>query len=267
MFAALPVEVLIAGLAVGAVAGILAGLLGIGGGLIIVPSLVAVLGAAHFPADGVMHVAVSTSLATIVFTSISSAAAHHRRGAVLWREAGWITPGIVAGAALGATVAAHLGNEALRIVFGAFECLVAVQLLRGLAPRPRDAVPHAWMLAGAGAVIGGLSTILGIGGGVLTVPFLMWAGIDMRRAVATSSVCGVPIAIAGTGAMIVAGLGVENLPPGATGYVYWPAAIPIALTSVLLAPLGAHLAHTLPVALLRRLFAGLLLVIGVRMLV
>jgi len=265
MFAALPPESLIACLIVGAVAGVLAGLLGIGGGLIIVPALVFALGA-QFPADSLMHVAVSTSLATIIFTSISSAAAHHRRGAVQWREAAWLTPGIVAGTAVGATAAAYMSTGALRILFGIFECLVAAHMLRAFVPPVRRAPPPTAALAGAGTVIGGLSTILGIGGGVLTVPFLNWAGVDMRKAVATSSVCGVPIAIAGTVAMIFVGLETPDLPAGSTGYVYWPAAAPIALTSVLLAPLGAHLAHTLPVALLRRLFAGLLVLVGARML-
>jgi uncharacterized membrane protein YfcA len=266
MFAAFSAESLVVCLLVGAVAGTLAGLLGIGGGLIIVPALAFTLGASRFPPDAVMHVAVATSLATIVFTSISSAAAHHRRGAVQWRKAGYLTPGIVVGAVIGAAVAARLPTDTLRIVFGIFECLVAVHLLRGLAPGTGSAAVRPAVFVGAGGVIGGLSTILGIGGGVLTVPFLTWAGLEMRTAVATSSVCGVPIALAGTGAMIVAGLGAEGLPVGATGYVYWPAALAIALTSVVLAPFGAHLAHTLPVGLLRRMFAGLLLLIGIRML-
>jgi hypothetical protein len=266
MFALIPVESLIVYLVVGAVAGLLAGLLGIGGGLIIVPALVYALGAAQVPAESLMHFAVATSLATIIFTSISSAGAHHRRRAVLWRETGYLAAGIVAGAGTGALAASYLSTDALRLFFGIFECLVAVQLLYGLTPAARGAPPGRATLAGAGGVIGSLSTILGIGGGVLTVPFLIWCGIDMRRAVATSSACGVPIAVAGTGAMIVAGLGGEGLPAGATGYVYWPAALAIALASVIFAPLGAHLAHTLPLGLLRRLFAILLVLVGVRML-
>lgn len=266
MFAALTTESLIACLVVGAAAGVLAGLLGVGGGLIIVPALVVALGATQFPPEHLMHAAVSTSLATIIFTSLSSAAAHRRRGAILWREAAWMTPGIVAGAAAGAAAAAYLDTGTLRAVFGVFECLVAAQMLRAAEPQVQFAVPQPAALVAAGTVIGGLSTILGIGGGVLTVPFLNRVGADMRRAVATSSVCGVPIAIAGTTAMIVAGAGTPDLPAGATGFVYWPAALPIALTSVLLAPLGARLTHALPVVLLRRLFAGVLIVIGVRML-
>lgn len=266
MLAALSPESFIACLATGALAGVLAGMLGIGGGLIIVPALLIAMDSSHLPAGSVMHVAVATSLATIIFTSVSSAAAHQRRGGVQWREAAWLTPGIIAGTAAGAAAAAYMTTDALRLVFGVFECLVGIHLLRGLAPRTQPALPAAGMLVAAGGVIGSLSTILGIGGGVMTVPFLIWSGVDMRRAVATSSVCGVPIAVAGTGAMIVAGLHVENLPAGSTGYVYWPAALPVALTSVLFAPLGAHLTHALPVRLLRRVFAGLLVVIGLRML-
>jgi uncharacterized membrane protein YfcA len=213
-----------------------------------------------------MHVAVATSLATIIFTSLSSAAAHHRRGGVQWREAAWLTPGIVAGTAAGAAAAAYMSTDTLRVVFGIFECLVGIHLLRGLAPPARAAAPAPWILVVAGAVIGGLSTILGIGGGVMTVPFLIWSGVDMRRSVATSSVCGVPIALAGTGAMIIAGWHVEGLPAGSTGYVYWPAALSIAVTSMLFAPLGAHLTHALPLPILRRVFAALLVVIGLRML-
>jgi hypothetical protein len=265
MFAALSPEFLVACLVTGAVAGVLAGLLGIGGGLIIVPALLIAIGSSH-PPDSVMHVAVATSLATIIFTSISSAAAHQRRGGVRWREAAWLTPGIIAGTAAGAVAAAYMSTDALRIVFGIFECLVGAHLLRDLAPGTRPAQSAPGTLVFAGGVIGSLSTILGIGGGVMTVPFLIWSGMDMRRAVATSSVCGVPIAVAGTGAMVVASLHVENLPAGSTGYVYWPAAFAIALTSMLFAPLGAHLAHTLPVRVLRRVFAGLLVVIGIRML-
>jgi hypothetical protein len=264
MFAALSPESFVACLATGAVAGVLAGMLGIGGGLIIVPALIVAIG--WLPADSLMQVAVATSLATIIFTSLSSAAAHHRRGGVQWREAAWLTPGIVAGAAAGAAAAAYMTTDTLRIVFGIFECLVGIHLLRELAPRLRTVTPASWILVVAGGVIGGLSTILGIGGGVMTVPFLIWSGVDMRRSVATSSVCGVPIALAGTGAMIIAGWHVEGLPAGSTGYVYWPAALSIAVTSMLFAPLGAHLTHMLPVRILRRAFAGLLVVIGIRML-
>lgn len=266
MFAALTLQMLLACLATGAVAGLLAGLLGIGGGLIIVPVLALLLVGAEFPPDALMHVAVATSLASIMFTGLSSTLAHARRGAVAWREAGWLAPGIVAGAAGGAALAAMLSSDTLRVLFGVFECLVAWQLLREYQPPARAAPAGAALLAGAGAGIGACSTILGIGGGVLTVPLLLWFGFDMRRAVATSAACGVPIAVAGTCSMIIAGSGVAGLAPGSTGYVYWPAALSIALSSVLLAPLGARLAHRLPVTTLRRLFALLLAVVGVSML-
>lgn len=253
-------------LALGAGAGVLAGLLGVGGGLVIVPVLAwAFLGLGMAPGV-VMHLAVGTSLATIVFTSISSVRAHHRRGAVRWPQVRALTPGIILGAWIGAYVADLLPTAALRTVFGLFELTVAAQMAFALLPEAHRALPARLGMTTAGGVIGGVSAIVGIGGGTLTVPFLLWCGVAMRQAVATSAACGLPIALAGAAAFVVTGWGNAALPDLALGYLYLPALIGVAATSVLFAPLGAYLAHTLPTTTLKRFFALFLAVLGMKML-
>lgn len=256
----------IAYLLLGAGAGVLAGLLGIGGGLIIVPVLAWLFTAAGFDSALIMHLAVGTSLATIIITSISSIKAHHRRGAVLWRVFERLTPGIVFGAAFGALVAHLLPTTALRTVFGVFELLVAVQMGFGVLPEAHRALPGRSGMLLTGSIIGGVSALLGIGGGTLSVPFLLWCRVDIRQAVATAAAVGLPIAIAATGGFIVTGWGHANLPELSLGYVYLPALAGIVVASVLFAPLGAYLAHTLPTRALKHLFAVVLAVLGLRML-
>jgi uncharacterized membrane protein YfcA len=193
--------------------------------------------------------------------------AHHRRGAVRWDIFRQLTPGIVVGAFAGAVIADALPTVALRIFFGCFELAVAAHLWFNRAPAPHRALPGAAGMSAAGGVIGAVSSIIGIGGGTLTVPFLTWCNVHLRQAVATSSACGLPIAVAGAIAFVVTGWGTPQLPPGAAGYVYGPAFAGIALASVLTAPLGARLAHRLPVASLRKYFALFLAALGVRMLI
>jgi hypothetical protein len=253
--------------ALGAVAGTLAGLLGVGGGIIVVPGLALLLAGDSVPADRLMQVAVGTSLATIVATSLSSIRAHHRRGAVRWPIVARLAPGIVAGAALGAAVADRLPTRTLAMIFGAFLVLVAARLALPGQPAPHRQLPSAPGLAGWGAGIGAVSSLLGIGGGTMTVPLLSWCNVPLREAVGTSAAGGLPIAIAGAASFAVAGWDVPGLPPGATGYVYWPAFVALAPATVLFAPLGARLAHAVPQHLLRRAFAAFVLIVGVRMLV
>jgi len=251
---------------VGAFSGVIAGMMGVGGGIVIVPALLFLFIWQGFPADLLMHMAVATSLMTIVFTALSSTWAHHRKGAVMWRLVWLLTPGILVGSVIGAVVADYLPGDRLRIGFGIFECLVALQILSGINPSPMRRLPQRSGLLLTGGGIGALSTILGIGGGTLTVPFLLWCNVNIRNAVASSSACGLPIALAGAVTMVVTGWDQEALPDGATGYIYWPAAVAIAVPSVLFAPLGARLAHRLPVATLRRIFALFLAIIGIRVL-
>ena len=252
-------------LVTGACAGTLAGLLGIGGGLIIVPVLAWTLGQSGFSDGLIMQAAVGTSLATIVLTSLSSVLAHHRRGAVLWPVFAALTPGVLAGAFLGALMAHVLASDSLRVLFGIFVLAVAAQMGLGLHPSPHRDLPGRATLAGVGAGIGLVSALVGIGGGTMTVPFLAWCNVSLRRAVATSAAVGLPIAVAGASGFMVMGAGMET-PMGSLGYVYLPAFAALVLTSVLFAPVGARLAHTLPGETLRRIFAMFLAAVGVKML-
>ena len=253
-------------LALGAFAGTLAGMLGVGGGLVIVPVLAWVFVGFGFDAGVIMHLAVGTSLATIVFTSLSSVRAHHRRGAVQWPAVGRLLPGIVLGVFLGALLAERLPTGALRTVFGVFELVVAAQMGFALLPEAHRALPGRAGMTLAGAVIGGVSAVVGIGGGTLTVPFLTWCGVAMRQAVATSAACGLPIAVAGAAAFAWTGSGNAALPQQSLGYLYLPALLGVAASSILFAPAGAWLAHSLPTAVLKRFFAVFLAVLGGKML-
>lgn len=249
---------------VGAVAGVLAGMFGIGGGLVLVPVLILIFSLSAFPEGVLVHFAVGTSLATIIVTAISSMYAHHRRGAVEWAAMHSLTPGLVVGALAGAAIADQLDHIWLRRVFGLFEILVALQMLRTARVAAGQHRPAALEMPLVGGLIGVISGVVGIGGGTMTVPYLHWLGREMRFAVATSAACGLPIALAGTLGFVL--FGPESALEGASGYVYWPAAGAIGLVSVLFAPLGARLAHGLPVATLKRLFALLLIIVGIRLL-
>ena len=249
----------------GAVAGLAAGLLGIGGGLVIVPALALLFRDQAFADTTLMHYAVGTSLATIVPTSIASLLAHHRRGSVHWAAVRGLTPGILAGALAGAWLAQQVSSTGLGLLFGVFEVLVALQLLAGTRPAAHRALPGVAGMSAAGGVIGAFSALLGIGGGTLTVPFLLWHRVDIRLAVGAAAACGLPIAVAGAAGFAVTGLAVA-VPTGfSSGFIYWPAVAGVALASVLLAPVGARLAHHLPRQTLQRVFAILLLVVGLKM--
>ena len=250
----------------GAVAGLSAGLLGIGGGLIIVPILFFIFSQQPVPPEHVMHMALATSLATIIITSFASARAHHRRGAVLWPIVFSLSPGIVIGAWLGAMLASTLASDVLRPVFGVFELMVALYLLVNYKPDTHGNHVSRTASFTGGTVIGSISSIVGIGGGTLTVPFLLWHNIPIRHAVASSAACGFPIAVAGTAAYIVSGWNVNGLTPYALGFVSLPAFVLIIITSMITAPLGASLAHKLPETTLRTVFAFVLIALGVNML-
>jgi uncharacterized membrane protein YfcA len=260
------VEILTGYLVLGGFAGILAGLLGVGGGLIIVPALVALWQADDLGGAHIMQLAIGTSLATIVFTSISSVRAHHLRGAVLWPVFWRLTPGVVIGAWLGAALAAHLPGAALKGVFGVFELLVALQMGFGWRTSAHRDLPDSAGMGLAGGLIGVVSSIIGIGGGTLTVPFLTWCNVTIQRAVGTSAACGLPIAVGGALGYMVMGWEASGLPSWSAGFVYLPALLGIAATSILFAPLGAALAHRLSTQLLRRIFAGFLALLGLWML-
>ena len=253
-------------LAVGAAAGLLAGLLGVGGGLIIVAALAWLLPLRGFPPEHVMHVALATSLASIILTSISSTRAHWRRGSVLWPSVKALAPGMVLGGLGGAQLASHLPSDALRW-FVAGYCLVAALQLR-FGQVKAGAKTAAEPPAGArlfvfGVGIGVLSALVGIGGGSMTVPLLVWLGVAPVRAVGTSAACGFAIAVASAAGFLYGGHAAGGaLPAGSLGFVYLPAAAGIALASILVAPQGVRLAHALSGPALKQVFAGFLLLMG-----
>jgi uncharacterized membrane protein YfcA len=253
-------------LAVGAITGILAGLLGIGGGLVVVPMLLFCFSLLNIPQAHTMHIALGTSMAIIIFTSVSSFMAHHRRGAVHWHVVVRITPGILVGTLLGAYIASLMSTDILKGFFGLFLYYVASQFILDKKPRPGRELPRPAGMFAVGGVIGIVSSLMGIGGGTLSVPFMTWCNIAVRNAIGTSAAIGFPIAIAGTIGYVITGYGVEGLPAYSLGYVYLPALSGIVGASMLTAPAGVWLAHRLPVQKLKRVFAFLLLVVGTKML-
>ncbi|MGB3221569.1 MAG: sulfite exporter TauE/SafE family protein [Desulforhopalus sp.] len=252
--------------AVGAIAGILAGLLGIGGGLVIVPMLVYVFALNNIPPELTMHLALATSMASIMFTSISSFMAHHKRGAVRWNVVKRIVFGILTGTFLGSCFASAMSTNFLKVFFVIFLYFVSLQLLFNKKPKGGRDLPGKAGMFGVGNGIGVVSSLVGIGGGTLSVPFMLWCNIPVHHAIGTSAAIGLPIAIAGTVGYIINGWNAAALPQYSVGYVYLPALIGIAAISVLTAPLGVKLAHSLPVDRLKRIFSLLLFAVATRML-
>jgi len=255
-----PALLLLAYISVGALTGIVAGLLGVGGGLIVVPALATILAITDPGNPWLMQIAIGTSLATIIPTAISSLLAHYRRGAVDIADAKRLAPGLMIGALAGAWLASHIDTHWLKIGYGIFILLVAAQMISGIRPDAHRTGNPASTVA---VIIGFVSALAGIGGGSMTVPYLSWIGRDLRRAIATSAACGLPIAVAATIGFIATGLGKTN---HITGFIDFPAFASIAAASILTAPIGAKLAHTLPVPTVKRFFAVFLMVVGLKML-
>ncbi|MBA3014931.1 MAG: sulfite exporter TauE/SafE family protein [Proteobacteria bacterium] len=253
-------------LAVGAVAGVLAGLLGIGGGLVIVPMLIFCFSSQRLPHEVIMHLALGTSMASIIFTSISSFLAHHKRGAVHWTAVRRIVPGILTGTFLGSCVAARLSTNFLKGFLVIFLYYVVTQMLMGSKPKAGRELPGIVGISAVGGGIGILSSLVGIGGGTMSVPFLLWSNLGLHQAIGTSAAIGFPIAVSGTLGYLVNGISATELPPFSIGYIYLPALAGIVLASVITAPVGVRLAHSLPVKKLKRIFAILLLVVATKML-
>lgn len=253
-------------LALGVFAGFFAGLLGIGGGLVMVPVL-AMLFAAQGLADGqALHLALGTSMAGILFTSYASLRAHHRHGAVMWRVVRQITPGILGGTALGTLLASHVPARPLAMFFVAFVCVVALQMLLNLKPKPSRNLPGTAAVVAVGVGIGAVSSLVAVGGGSMTVPFLSWCNVRVQHAIGTSAAVGFPIAVGGTLGYIFNGWGTPELPAWSLGYVYLPALLALVPPSMLVAPLGARTAHALPVPVLKRIFACLLIALAAKLL-
>jgi len=250
--------------ALGLVAGLLAGLLGVGGGLVLVGALAVLLPAHGVPAGIAMQAALATSLASVIATAAASTVAHARRGAVLWRHVAWLVPGLLLGAWLGGRFATAMDGGQLRWFVVGYCLLAATQLAFDLPRRRESAVaeaPRGAWLTGAGALIGAVSAVVGIGGGSMTVPLLVWRGVPPVRAVASSSACGVAIGLSAA-ASYASAPGAVGMPAGSLGYVFLPAAIGIVLTSLPMAPVGARLAHRIDGRVLKRIFAGFLVAVA-----
>ncbi len=254
-------------LAVGAVAGLLAGLLGVGGGVIVVPALAVVFTAQGVAPQYIMGLALGTSLSVIVFTALASVRAHHAHGAVDWRIVRRLTPGLAAGAFVGASLAARAPSGVLAVAFGVFLWGVATYLMVDATPQGSGSLPGRPGLWTVGGAIGLVSGVMGIGGGTLTVPFLTWRRVPLHRAIGTAAAAGLPIAVAGALGFLFNGLALGASPPDSVGFVHVPAFIGLTLTSVSAAPQGARLAHRLPIGPLKKVFAVFLYVVGGKLVV
>lgn len=251
----------------GSFAGILAGLLGVGGGIIIVPMLVATFTYQQFPQELIMHLALGTSLASILFTSLSSAYSHHKRGGVNWQIVKHITVGIILGTYAGSFIAAQIPAKYLQMFFSAFLFYVAFQMIFNKQPKLTRELPNIIGMNIVGSIIGLISSLVGIGGGTLSVPFMVWHNVEMRKAIGTSSAIGIPIAFSGCFGYFMNGLSVPNLPEYSLGFIFLPALLGMVIFSMMTAPFGAKLAHTLPVVRIKKIFAVLLFIVGVNMLI
>lgn len=259
-------EILLLYFLLGVIAGFVGGLFGLGGGVVIVPLLILSFTAQGFSSDVLTHMAIGTSLATIVVTSVSAAWVHHKRESVLWHTFFRLAPGICVGAVLGGLVAAKLSGQLLQLVFGFLMMAVSVQVSVGIKPGPHRELPGAAGLASAGSVFGLCSALFGIGGGSLTTPYLLWCNVPVHKAIATSAVCGLPI---GLFAAITYGLSgaAKELPDYSLGFIYLPALFGIMLATIVSVRWGAALAHRIPARQLRRLFAAVLFLLGGRFVV
>ena len=251
----------------GLVAGFLAGLVGIGGGLILVPILVVLFSLQGFSEAVIMPLALGTSLATIIFTSVASMAAHHAKGAVDWGTVRGLSPGLIIGSLGAAAIAAWLSPAILQLIFAAYAGIAATQLLCDVRPAARRELPGRTGLMGAGMLIGAVSALAGVGGAVTTIPFLQWCNVSMRTAVGTAAAVGLPVAASGTLGYIGHGWSAELLPSKCLGFVYLPALAAIVLASMLMAPVGTSVSHRLSVPVLKKMLAAVLYLVSLRSLI
>ncbi|WP_162583680.1 sulfite exporter TauE/SafE family protein [Variovorax sp. PBS-H4] len=245
--------------ALGVATGFLAGLLGIGGGMLMVPFITIILAGRGVSSALAVKIAIATSMATIVFTSVSSVRAHHQRGTLRWDIVGRLAPGIVVGSLVSSMgVFAHVKGSWLAVFFGLFVSFSATQMFLDRKPQPTRQMPGRGGQIAAGGAIGFLSGLVGAGGGFISVPFMTWCNVAIHSAVATSAALGFPIALANVLGYVVAGQGVADLPAASFGYIWLPALAVLAACSIATAPLGARAAHALPVKVLKRVFAAVL---------
>ncbi len=260
-------ETILIYVALGAGAGVLAGMLGVGGGQVVVPGLLYLFHRSQFADPVLVHMALGTSLATIAVTSLASAWSHYRWGSLDLELVKRMAPGITVGAVSGGLMAGGVPGTVLRITFGIFLMVLALQMALALKTRPDRELPSGGVLSAVSALIGALSAVVGVGGGSMVVPYLSWCNVPMKKAVGTASACGFVLAMAGMAGYIVSGVQSGHaLPDFSWGYVYLPAWAAVSLFSVVFTRLGALLAHRLPVDVLKRLFSIFLLIAGVRIL-
>ncbi|MGB5444346.1 MAG: sulfite exporter TauE/SafE family protein [Psychromonas sp.] len=253
-------------IALGSFVGVAAGLLGIGGGGIIVPALTTIFLMQGMPQNEVVHMALGTSMATIIVTSFSSLRAHHKREGVIWEVVKLMTPGILLGTFLGTFLASMLSSFYLAIFFSIFMAYVSVQMFLNKKPKPSRQLLPSWAQFLSGSFIGAISAMVSIGGGSLSVPYLVWQNIDIKKAIGTSAAIGFPIALSGTLGYIINGWHHTNLDNLTFGYISLPAFFIIAFFSYFTAPLGVKLTHLLPIKITKRIFACLLISLSIKML-
>lgn len=253
--------------AIGAFIGFFSGMLGMGGGGIQVPLTTMAFAAQGFPREHMLHVALGTAMATVIFTSISSLRAHHRHGKVNWDVLRRLVPGIVVGTALGTLLARHIPTFPLAVIFVVFVLYMASSMLFNWKPKPTRRLPGPAGVFAAGAVIGVCSALAAMGGGTLTIPFLVFCNVPFHMAIGTASAVGFPIAVVGSIGYLVNGWGTVGLPAHSLGYVYLPALLGFTVGSMVLAPFGARLAHRTSERTLKRVFAVVIGALGLKMLV
>jgi uncharacterized membrane protein YfcA len=253
--------------AIGAFIGFFAGMLGMGGGGIQVPLTTMAFAAQGFPREHMLHVALGTAMATIIFTSLSSLRAHNRHGAVNWGVLRRMIPGIIAGTGLGTLLARHIPTFPLAVIFVAFVLYMASSMLFNWKAKPTRHLPGPMGLFIAGTVIGVCSALAAMGGATLTIPFLVFCNVPFHMAIGTASAVGLPIAVVGSIGYLVNGWEVVGLPAHSVGYIYVPALIGFIVGSIVLAPIGARLAHRTSERSLKRIFAIVIGALGLKMLV
>lgn len=250
----------------GATAGLLGGLFGIGGGTVLVPVLLLLFDAQHFPPEHLLHLALGTSMATIIFTALASLYKHHQHGAVNWNVVRTITPGILIGTGLGTLLATHIPAHFVGICFALFVYFAAAQIIFDVRPPASRQLPGNATVSLFGIFAGTLSSLVSIGGGTVVIPFLLRSNLNLRQAIGTSAAISLPVAVGGTAGYIATGLNAPGLPDFTLGYVYLPCLLWTAAASVITAPFGAKAAHQMNIVVLRKLFAGLLLVLATKLL-
>lgn len=262
----LSMESVFAFLSLGAIVGFMAGLLGIGGGGIMVPVLTAVFLWQGIAVEQVVHLALGTSMASIIVTSFASLRAHHQRQGVIWAIVKQMSPGIIIGTFLATFLVAFASSLYLAVFFSLFMAYVSVQMFLNKKPKPSRQLVGASGMFLSGIGIGAISALVSIGGGSLTVPYLTWQNVELKKAIGTSAAVGFPIALAGTLGYLINGWGSVYPYAYTFGFVYFPAVLLISIVSFITAPLGVKMAHQLPVAVLKKVFAVLLLALSIKML-